>query len=762
MSKITDLHIYSGVIEPQNKDLWWLVGGADNPLSKLKRYTPFGWSDVFLGSSGGGGIEDAPFDGNQYLRGSGNWHRFNFANYVTVGQLQSELNNNLTLSGGIMTGPLVLNSDPTTQFEAATKGYVDAVAENTFHTFDSTYFTDVNDYVSLRNSSIDDSKINYITTSKIAGLDHFMSTTSNGLSLAATRAELTDEVGNRIYGDNVLQNNIDLKQNRVLAGTGIELTQNSNGTTTISAVSDLYIIVQILPAVGDPNRIYMVPDGSGGYFQYIYEGGSWYPLGSSGGATVDLSNYYNKQNVDSLLSNKANITDVYTQAQTNTLLNNKTNQTDFNTLVSAVNAKANQASLNAHTSDTNNPHGTTPAKIGLGNVDNTSDVNKPISTAVNTALNTKADDTSVVHNVGNESIAGKKTFSVVPGSSQAPFADTDLVNKDYVDTTKQAKLVAGTNITIDNTDPAAPIINSTGGGAGPVSPYAIRRYDITSLFEVTTSTGNPPGYFRAYIDAAGDIEDSQVTCYFLRNEVETVSVTVTIKVPLGFGSSQAVTYLGEGWSVSEEIGSQNSIVTLNSTTTYTAIRFFWKTNDEGANQTEESFYVTTNGVYTKFNASTSPLEVNAGTGAVFVFDGKSRAKQDYIGINFGKDFEVVTSIPDNFIYDGSNLRRIGLMYFGNVTSVGSICRNCGLLQAISFRSLKNVGTNFRYAGGLTNCYSLAQIDFAHLSYSILNSAFANAGRDVVGNKYRYHTTQDLADTYNGETSLSSFETVLLP
>jgi len=37
-----------------------------------------------------------------------------------------------------------------------------------------------------------------------------------------------------------------------------------------------------------------------------------------------------------------------------------------------------------------NPHGTTKSDVGLGNVDNTSDVNKPVSTAQQTALNAKA------------------------------------------------------------------------------------------------------------------------------------------------------------------------------------------------------------------------------------------------------------------------------------------------------------------------------------------------------------------------------------
>lgn len=50
-------------------------------------------------------------------------------------------------------------------------------------------------------------------------------------------------------------------------------------------------------------------------------------------------------------------------------------------------------------------HAHTKADVGLGNVDNTSDANKPVSTATQTALNAKVSTT------GNETIAGTKTFS---------------------------------------------------------------------------------------------------------------------------------------------------------------------------------------------------------------------------------------------------------------------------------------------------------------------------------------------------------------
>jgi len=53
-----------------------------------------------------------------------------------------------------------------------------------------------------------------------------------------------------------------------------------------------------------------------------------------------------------------------------------------------------------HTSLTNNPHSVTKSQVGLGNVDNTSDADKPVSTAQQTALNGKA-NTSHTHSIAN-------------------------------------------------------------------------------------------------------------------------------------------------------------------------------------------------------------------------------------------------------------------------------------------------------------------------------------------------------------------------
>ena len=57
----------------------------------------------------------------------------------------------------------------------------------------------------------------------------------------------------------------------------------------------------------------------------------------------------------------------------------------------AIGQKADSSALTGHTGNTSNPHNVTKAQVGLSNVNNTSDANKPISTATQTALDAKAD-----------------------------------------------------------------------------------------------------------------------------------------------------------------------------------------------------------------------------------------------------------------------------------------------------------------------------------------------------------------------------------
>jgi hypothetical protein len=71
-----------------------------------------------------------------------------------------------------------------------------------------------------------------------------------------------------------------------------------------------------------------------------------------------------------------------------------TAESDINAIESAATTLAGrvttaEGSLSSHTAATNNPHSVTKAQVGLGNVDNTSDANKPVSTATQSALDGK-------------------------------------------------------------------------------------------------------------------------------------------------------------------------------------------------------------------------------------------------------------------------------------------------------------------------------------------------------------------------------------
>lgn len=82
-------------------------------------------------------------------------------------------------------------------------------------------------------------------------------------------------------------------------------------------------------------------------------------------------------------------------------ISNITNlQTTLDTLSSNIDAEVSRATaaestisstLASHTSNTSNPHNVTKLQIGLGNVDNTSDIDKPVSTATQSVLDTKVD-----------------------------------------------------------------------------------------------------------------------------------------------------------------------------------------------------------------------------------------------------------------------------------------------------------------------------------------------------------------------------------
>ena len=153
-----------------------------------------------------------------------------------------------------------------------------------------------------------------------------------------------------------------------------------------------------------------------------------------------------------------------------------------------------QANLTAHINDKENPHEVTQAQVGLGNVNNTSDANKPISIATQTALNEKLDKTAVV-DVTAEALKGQAADAKsVYDALQALPTGTDIslgVTGASVGDIVKVKAVD------ENGKPTAWEAADMVGGGGGYKPLEL-LYETTLTEDVTT--------FQHEFDACDEVE----------------------------------------------------------------------------------------------------------------------------------------------------------------------------------------------------------------------------------------------------------------
>ena len=81
-----------------------------------------------------------------------------------------------------------------------------------------------------------------------------------------------------------------------------------------------------------------------------------------------------------------------------------------------------------HSQATGNPHNTTKADIGLGNVDNTSDLNKPISTATQNELNLKENSSNKVTDLTSPDNTKYPTTLAVVNENKKATITVELIN----------------------------------------------------------------------------------------------------------------------------------------------------------------------------------------------------------------------------------------------------------------------------------------------------------------------------------------------
>lgn len=158
------------------------------------------------------------------------------------------------------------------------------------------------------------------------------------------------------------------------------ILQSENGET-VPDESELYTYdVSLIIAINDTSNITVNVDKT----SYVTEE-------ELDGHKTDKTNPHGVTKAQVGLGNVPNVstndqTPTYTVPASNAgLVSGEKIETAFGKIARAV------ASLIAHIANKSNPHSITKAQVGLGNADNTSDVNKPISSATQTALNGKSD-----------------------------------------------------------------------------------------------------------------------------------------------------------------------------------------------------------------------------------------------------------------------------------------------------------------------------------------------------------------------------------
>jgi hypothetical protein len=216
--------------------------------------------------------------------------------------------------------------------------------------------------------------------------------------------------------DNAVQNVLNLVQ-----GNNVTITDLGNGSVRIAATG-----------------------GGGGSV-------NWGSIGGTLSAQTDLQTALDGKASDGELTTEVNAriaADTTLQNNINTVAGALSTETTARIAGDSTNA----ADLTAHVNNTSNPHATTKAQVGLGNADNTSDADKPISTATQTALNAK--EPTITAGTTSQYYRGDKTFQTLDKSAVglSNVDNTSDVNKPVSTAQataiglKQDTLVSGTNI----------------------------------------------------------------------------------------------------------------------------------------------------------------------------------------------------------------------------------------------------------------------------------------------------------------------------
>ena len=177
--------------------------------------------------------------------------------------------------------------------------------------------------------------------------------------------------------------------------------------------------------------------------------------------------------------------------------------------------KANADNLSTHINDTSNPHSVTATQIGLGNVDNTSDASKPVSTlqaqAIAAAVKNEADRAKEAEETNASAITTLQ--GQIPGI--ATTSTEGLVKPDGTTITINDGTISATQPTIDS----ALSDSSSNAVQNSVVTAAINGKQATLTFDSTPTNGsNNPATSGGIYTALSSKADSSTT--YTKTEID--------------------------------------------------------------------------------------------------------------------------------------------------------------------------------------------------------------------------------------------------
>jgi hypothetical protein len=230
--------------------------------------------------------------------------------------------------------------------------------------------------------------------------------------------------------------------------------------------------------------------------------------------------------------NLASASNYLTIVSATALLAAKANVVDVDAAIDVV-----SDALSAHVGNTTNPHAVTKTQVGLGNVDNTTDLNKPISTATQTALDTKQANLADVVTAAAYTFPASVTVNA-KGLITAITPARRAYLTDFVSTTTSTVISVGPSLTISGSFAVGDVFEiymagSTSNGT-TASTFRLNVYlgssPVTGLeFAMGTTAATRAWTFRAVVSVASISSGNpvfRVTQHATRNSSATASVSL--------------------------------------------------------------------------------------------------------------------------------------------------------------------------------------------------------------------------------------------